>query len=781
MPPVVPNRSSLSDADRQLLDRWLAEFGQSWSESRLEGMTAALPAEAPLRHVALVELIKADLRNRWQRGIAEQVESYLEIYPELGTPQTVPIELLQAEYEVRQQVGALPSWEELAHRFPTRVEELRHQVETTLKPAPASAGPPVQATSPCSVEPEMPVGRSGGPARLAEQFGRYRILRKLGAGGMGTVYLAHDTQLDRDVALKVPHFSEADGPEVLARFYREARAAAALYHGHICPVYDVGEIDGVHYLTMGYIEGHPLSDLIRDRQPLPQRQAALLVYRMAQALKEAHEHGIIHRDLKPANVLLDARGEPVIVDFGLARRLDQRSTRLTQSGAVMGTPAYMAPEQATGGAHASGPACDIYSLGVILYELLTGRLPFEGPPGMVFARLLMEEPPPPSFYRTDLDPRLDSICRKAMAKDPIHRHASAAEVTQALAAYLGIEADPVEPGASRTGRDLRDRPVSSGPAGPRPTSSPTSVARNAVRRARPSVVRILTVAAASLALAGLLVLAADQGWDLFGRRAARVGSLYRLGVAALQDRNCEQAIAFLDEVIRLDPRHAEAHLHRARAHEAAGDAEKAIEDYDQVLARQPGHAEAWNERGWVHALQDDHARALPDFDEAIRLHPGLARAYANRGFTRAFRGDLDQALADCDEAVRLAPGLAWAYANRGRVHMERKDYSRALADCTRAIQVESGSARAYRYRGMAYAAQRAYDHALADYAEALRQDPKDFRTYHSRSIAYRNLKDYDRALADCEMVIQLAPRCGLGYSSRAEVRRQQRRPRRGPG
>src|SRR5262249_18828780 len=161
---------------------------------------------------------------------------------------------------------------------------------------------------------------------------------------------------------------------------------------NICPVYDVGEINGIRYVTMAYVEGRRLSDLIESGKALPPRSVAALVRKLALALQEAHRHGVIHRDLKPSNITVNQRREPVIMDFGLARRLHQDDVRLTQSGSPMGTPAYMPPEQVSGDVEAMGPGCDIYSLGVILYELLTGQLPFQGPTAAVLAQIMTQGP-----------------------------------------------------------------------------------------------------------------------------------------------------------------------------------------------------------------------------------------------------------------------------------------------------------------------------------------------------------------------------------------------------
>jgi serine/threonine protein kinase len=277
---------------------------------------------------------------------------------------------------------------------------------------------------------------NGGPAPLPEQFGHYRILKLLGQGGMGSVYLAEDTQRGRRVALKVPHLTATDGPTAVQRFYREARAAATLGHPNLCAVYDVGSHDGIPYLTMAYVEGQTLAQRLKGGRPLPLRQAIAIVHKMALALQEAHAKGVTHRDLKPANVMFDQRGEPIVMDLGLARLSQQEGTQLTQQGVMMGTPAYTAPEQVRGDVEAMGPGCDIYSLGVILYELLTGRVPFEGGP--------------PSALRGGLDPRLEAVCLKALSKEVAARYASMAELAAALAECLG------PPAAGPTEQDERD-------------------------------------------------------------------------------------------------------------------------------------------------------------------------------------------------------------------------------------------------------------------------------------------------------------------------------------
>jgi formylglycine-generating enzyme required for sulfatase activity/predicted Ser/Thr protein kinase len=287
--------------------------------------------------------------------------------------------------------------------------------------------------------PPRPLDAAGGtkPGELAGTFGRYRILRSLGKGAMGTVYLAEDTQLRRQIALKTPQFAGDDQRELLERFYREARSAATLRHPCICPVYDVGDIDGKHYITMAYIEGRPLSYFVKPAVPQTASRILIVVGKIAQALQEAHDHGIVHRDLKPANVMIDRRGEPVIMDFGLARQAQQPDDlHLTQTGVIMGSPAYMSPEQVEADPEKIGPAADQYSLGVILYELLTGRVPFRGSLASVMGQIVSQPPTPPRELCPGLDPRIDAVCLRMLAKNPDDRFPSLSAVSQELAAIV---------------------------------------------------------------------------------------------------------------------------------------------------------------------------------------------------------------------------------------------------------------------------------------------------------------------------------------------------------
>lgn len=270
-------------------------------------------------------------------------------------------------------------------------------------------------------------------ASPATTFGRYELRRLLGQGGMGEVHLAFDTMLQRVVALKIPKFTD-DNPQHRERFLREARAAALLSHPNICPVHDVGEVEQRPYLTMTFVDGPSLSQRLRQDGPLAPEEAARIVRAVALAMQHAHGHGIVHRDLKPGNILLNSQGEPVVMDFGLAFRFDtETSERLTEKGLVVGTPSYMPPEQING--QTLGPASDVYSLGVVLYELLTGKVPFDGPLGKLISQIESAPPPPPTGLRPDIPAGLEAICLKALAKRPGERFVDMSELAAALEDY----------------------------------------------------------------------------------------------------------------------------------------------------------------------------------------------------------------------------------------------------------------------------------------------------------------------------------------------------------
>jgi serine/threonine protein kinase len=262
----------------------------------------------------------------------------------------------------------------------------------------------------------------------------YQILGELGRSGMGVVYKARHLRLDRVVALKMVLVGGHAGQEELARFRTEAEAVARLRHPGVVQIYDFGDHEGLPYLALEYCEGGSLATKVNGT-PLPPRQAATLVEQVARAVDAAHQQKVIHRDLKPANVLLAEDGTPKVTDFGLAKKLDQAGQTVT--GAIMGTPSYMAPEQASGRNRDVGPATDVYSLGAILYELLTGRPPFKAVTVIdTLALVLNEEPIPPARFHPRLPRDMATICLKCLEKRPEKRYDDAQALADDLRRFL---------------------------------------------------------------------------------------------------------------------------------------------------------------------------------------------------------------------------------------------------------------------------------------------------------------------------------------------------------
>jgi serine/threonine protein kinase len=295
------------------------------------------------------------------------------------------------------------------------------------------------------------------PTLGQRRLGRFELIDRVGVGAFGTVYKARDTELDRVVAIKVPRtINLDDASEEADRFFREARSVAQLRHPSIVSVHEVGEHDGLPYLVQDFVEGITLADLLTG-EGLPPRQAAELVATIADALQYAHDQGVVHRDIKPSNIMLevvrgsdnDAPGDllraahhaPKLMDFGLARR-DEGEITVTFEGQVLGTPAYMSPEQARGEAHQVDGRSDVYSLGVILYQLLTRSLPFAGNPRMQMHQVLHQEPTPPRKREPALPRDLETICLKAMAKAPAERYQSARDFAADLRRFL--KGEPIQ-------------------------------------------------------------------------------------------------------------------------------------------------------------------------------------------------------------------------------------------------------------------------------------------------------------------------------------------------
>jgi tetratricopeptide (TPR) repeat protein len=432
--------------------------------------------------LTLVQLVQAEQERRWSAGDRPIVEDYLERYARLRDDAEAVVALLLHELRLRQQAGEQPQLEELAARFPALADPIAAVLHleqvlletsiggpaTGLSPSERPTAPPTRSFSPaatpaaapptCYTGPTGAGGEAVGPAVVPG----YRVLGVLGKGGMGVVYKAEDTALHRLVALKMILYGDYAGPEERRRFQAEAEAVARLQHPNIIQVYEVGEHNGLPYFSLELCSGGSLEKQL-DGTPWAPQRAAALVQVLAQAMQAAHQAGLVHRDIKPGNVLLTADGTPKVTDFGLVKRLDVPGH--TQSGAVVGTPAYMAPEQAAGKSKEVGPPADIYALGAVLYELLTGRPPFRGPTAMeTVLQVLQEVPVPVRRLQPKVPKDLETICLKCLEKGPQRRYLSAAALAEDLRRFGAGEPVTARPVtlAGRVWRWARRRPAQAG-------------------------------------------------------------------------------------------------------------------------------------------------------------------------------------------------------------------------------------------------------------------------------------------------------------------------------
>ncbi len=438
--------------------------------SDLASSLAALPVPAgDFDRWQWVALLRADQLRRWQRGHRITVEEYLSNLTPLRADPELVLDLIYNEIVAREQTGERPTLEEYLRRFPEHQESLRRQfalhsaLSDSVLAVPGEAG---QLSSPLTsshgihswqtIQYQSPAEGKDSEAAAAGELPAvpgYEVLAELGRGGMGVVYGARQIQLKRLVALKMIRAGVPAGAQELARFRKEAEAVARLHHPNIVQIYEIGEWhppggSPVPYFSLEFVEGGSLQTRLGGR-PQPARVAAQMVETLARAMHTAHHLGIIHRDLKPANVLLVGGFDtplgqciPKISDFGLAKRLDDESGQ-TRSGTILGTPSYMAPEQATGQVRQIGPLVDVYALGAILYQMLTGQPPFHG--GSLWTTLEQvrrQEPVPPCQREPKVPRDLETICLKCLEKEPHRRYPSALALADDLRAYLSGE--PIE-------------------------------------------------------------------------------------------------------------------------------------------------------------------------------------------------------------------------------------------------------------------------------------------------------------------------------------------------
>lgn len=413
-----------------------------------------------------LDVLAEEQRQSWESGERLSAESYLARYERLQQSPEALLDVIYAEVCLREQCGEHPEVDEYIRRFPQFAEELRtlfevhraldsremvglapQQTNLSLSPVMEDFSQPAPVTTPAHDSDDAaahdkrygPITPPLVPMKLEEQetleqIGRYRIERLLGRGGFGTVYLARDDELQRLVAVKIPRRERFRRPRDAERFIDEARHCAQLKHPGLVAVHDIGRLsDGTCFVVMEYIDGRPLSALIA-RGSVPFAKAADIVASVAEAIHVAHKNGIVHRDLKPGNILIDAQGLPHVTDFGIAFNEQQAESGSPQE--LAGTPEYMSPEQLQAGTEKVDARSDIWSLGVILFELLTESRPFTGSWRQLVREIVRGEAPSPRARRPEVPAALDAICRRCLSKSKRERYATAQKLSEELRSWI---------------------------------------------------------------------------------------------------------------------------------------------------------------------------------------------------------------------------------------------------------------------------------------------------------------------------------------------------------
>jgi tetratricopeptide (TPR) repeat protein len=611
--------------------------------------------------------------------------------------------------------------------------------------------------------------------RVGEQFGDYTLIRMLGEGTFGEVYLAEHIYLRTQAAVKVLHTKLEENE--LQGFLDEARKIAVLSHPNIVRLVGFSMHNRTPYLVMQLAPNNTL----RKRHPrgtrLPLATILLYVRQCAEALQHAHDHSLIHLDLKPENMLIGEKGEIVLADFGIAKVLQQGRSHQTV-GSFSGTPAYAAPEQFQ---NKPGFASDQYALAVVVYEWLTGTWPFEGDGWAIGVQKMTQEPFPLRTKVPQLSPQVEQVVMKALSREPKARYGSVSEFAKALEAAAQFE------GAVQTSGD-QQQATAFNPAATFRGVTPSGVPLESFVK-QPISTPISTPQAASIPP---VVYDTKEEWNRVAKAHSKAGhhqealDAYNRAVALdpedewgyanraetlVKLERYPEAIADFSRALDINAFNDWAWAHRGEAHRLAEHYPEALSDFQRALNLDPKYIWVLMSRGQVYEALKDYPRAVEAFSRVVEIDPQESWGYAHRGEAHRLMKRNQDALQDFSRAIAIKSTYAWAYGSRGQVYLSLNEYHQAILDLDRAIALDSSLSWAWAHRGEAHRLLESYHQAIADFDEAIKRYQQYSWAYARRGEAYRQVGKFEEAVRDCMQALELNPNNDFAYGVRGATYR----------